>query len=339
MAAIDEPLSGSTITDARKLRAFASSELVPCSACSRANAPTRTSCLYCGALLETTDVNACSPAPDQEIETTADVCFHLAIAPAQFDEATMEKLASLLDRKVSDLQLLLTQPLGAPLFAVNSEKQARAAAEKLHELGVATRIISDEQLAVQNTPVAVSALEIRDDAVEGTVGRGKQAVSAFWDEISLIVIGRLYFETKEIEQKRNREKQVIDEREILTDEAVLDIYVRHDKVGWRIRANSFDFSCLGDKKQLTAFANFATLIALLRARATAAVMDDSYLRLRNALNAIWPAEPNTRAQARRRRAFGDFDSSVTSIDNELQFTRYSCLLSYLHKASSEGYAA
>ena len=338
MVAIDEPISGSTTADAPKPRAFASSELVPCSTCSRANPPTRASCLYCGAALEITELNAFSPAPDMEIEAPADGCIHVAIAPSQVEEATIEKLAGLLDRKLSDLQLLLAQPMGAPLLAVNSERQAQAAVEKLHEHGVATRVISDEQLAVQNTPVAVSALEIRDDAVVGMVGRSKPTVS-FWDQIRLIVIGRLYFETKEIEQKRSRAQQVIDEREILTDEAVLDIYVRRDEVGWRIRANSFDFSCLGDKKQLTAFANFAALTALLRERATAAVLDDSYVRVRNALNTVWPAEPNARAKQRRRTAFGDFDSSVTSIDNELQFTRYSRLLSYLHEANSEGHAA
>ena len=93
------------------------------------------------------------------------------------------------------------------------------------------------------------------------------------------------------------------------------------------------------QKKLTAFANFAALTALLRERATAAVLDDSYVRMRNALNTVWPAEPNARAKQRRRTAFGDFDSSVTSIDNELQFTRYSRLLRYLHEANSEGHAA
>lgn len=340
MEATDEPISGSALTDAPKPRAFSASELVRCGACARANPPTRVSCLYCGSALEITELNAFSQAPIQEVETSSDSAFHVvARGPAHIDETTLERLAGLLEGKPSELKSLLTHPAGVAVFSDNSEKEAQIAAARLHEHGVRTYCISDKQLAVETAPAPVSALEIRDDAVIGTVGRSNQGVAASWDKIMLIVIGRLYFETREIDQKRSRAQQVIDEREIVTDQAVLDIYARGDDNGWRIRAGNFDFSCLGDNKQLTAFANFAALTTLLREHATAAAFDDYYVGLRGALNGVWPVESCARTKERRRTAFGAVDSSVTSTDNELQFTRYSRLLRHLHASNSEDHAA
>jgi len=327
----DDPIGSSPITDAQKSRAFSVSELVSCAACSRANPPTRASCLYCGAPLEITHANAFSPAPLAENETASNVSFHVVtVARAPAEETGSEQVANLLDKKLSDVKLLLNHPIGAPLFGVESEKKAQLASEKLSQLGLRTCIISDEQFAIERAPVAVSALEITNDSLIGRVGRSKQTVTAAWADITLMVSGRLYFETREIDQKRNRAMQVIDEREILTDEAVLDIYARGDKDGWRIRASNFDFSCLGASKQLTAFANFTVLAGLLREHATAAVFDDSYAGLRIALDNVWPAEAKAHAKERRGGAFARFESATTSIDNELQFTRYSRLLRYLH---------
>jgi hypothetical protein len=90
---------------------------------------------------------------------------------------------------------------------------------------------------------------------------------------------------------------------------------------------------------LTTFENFSQLTSLLRELAAAAEFDDSYVRLRRALDSVWPDEPAASANERRRTAFGKFDSSVTSIDNQLQFTRYSRLLHYLRASKSEDHAA
>jgi hypothetical protein len=289
--------------------------------------------------LEITHANAFSPVAPQEAGATSSVSLNvIAIGGARFDEAALEQVANLLDKKLSEVKLLLGHPIGAPLFRVESEKQAKIAAETLSEHGLRTCIISDDQFAANNAPVALSALEFTNHSLVGIVGRGKQTVAASWADITLLVAGRLYFETREIDQKRNSAKQVIDEREILIDEAVLDIYARDDENGWRIRAPSFDFSCLGASRQLTAFANFTVLTSLLREHSTAAVFDDSYQGVRAALDSVWPAEAKARAKESRGGAFGRFESSVTSIDNELQFTRYSRLLRYLH-AKSEDHAA
>ena len=339
LKAADEPGTDYT-TDAPTPRAFSASELVQCGACARANPPTRGSCLYCGAALTVTERNAFSRAPEPETERRSGVTFHVvALDAGQIEIGLVHQLAEMLSIKPAELKALLAHPTGAPVLAVKSGTQAQAAAQRLSEHGVRTRVISDEQLCPERSPVAISALEILEDALVGRVGRSSQTISASWDQITLVVIGRLYFETREIDQKRSRAKQIIDEREMLTDEAVLDLYRRGEEYGWRIRAGNFDFSCLGEDKKLTTFANFTSLASLLRKHAAAAVFDYGYVRLRGALNDVWPGEPSPSPKERRRTAFGDLDSSVTSIDNELQFTRYSRLLHHLHASKSADHAA
>jgi hypothetical protein len=337
----DEPISESSMTEATKPRAFSAGEMVQCGACSRANPPTRASCLYCGAALEITHVNAFAPPSlsAQKLENSSDASFYVVSrGPVRIDETTLDELAALLSEKRTELQALLSHPIGAPVFSASSARQAQLAAEQLNEKGVVAQVISCEQLGLETAPKMISAMEVRGDEIVATVGRRAEVLAAPWPEITLVVVGRLYFETREIDQKRSRTKQVIDEREMLTDEAVLDIYARNDNDGWRIRADSFDFSCLGKNKKLTTFENFTQLTSLLRELAAAAEFDDSYVRLRRALDSVWPHEPGASAKERRRTAFGKFDSSVTSLDNQLQFTRYSRLLRYLHASKSEDHA-
>jgi hypothetical protein len=325
--------------DAPKSRAFSASELVQCEVCSRPNAPTRATCLYCGTALKITELNAFSAEPVKNSDGISDVIFHLVVVnPRRLDQAALNEIAELVATKPSDLQSLLTHSVGAPVFVGTSEQQAHIAAAKLEARGVSTKVISDEQLAVEDAPKPISALKIHDDKILGSIGRSAQVVDELWANVTLIVSGRLYFATREIDQKQNR-SQVIDEREMLTDEAVLDVYFADDAPGWRIRAASFDFSCLGERKQLTAFANFTALTGLFHEHASEAAFDDSYTNLRVALNSVWPIEPTASAKERRRTGLRAFDSSITSIDNELQFTRYSRLLRHLYASKSKDHAA
>ena len=340
MEAPDKPLSETAITDAPKARAFSASELVQCAACGRANSPLRASCLYCGSALEMKELNAVAAAPVQNTDASSDVAFHLvAVPPLRLDLAGMSEIAELLQLKRSDLRSLLTHLDGAPVFMATSEHQAHTLAASLEEHGINTEVISDAQLRIGDAPKLISAVKIDNNKILGSIGRSEQVVDALWADVTLIVIGRLYFATREIDQKQNRSQHVIDEREMLTDEAVLDLYFAEHAQGWRIRAASFDFSCLGERKQLTAFANFTALTGLLREKAGAAVFDDAYTGLRPALDTVWPVEPAATSKEKRRSGFRAFDSSVTSIDNALQFTRYSRLLRYLQASKSENHAA
>ncbi|PYS44647.1 MAG: hypothetical protein DMF71_02835 [Acidobacteria bacterium] len=147
----------------------------------------------------------------------------------------------------------------------------------------------------------------------------------------MIVTGRLHEKSAVLEQRRRRGRmQPIDSRELFSDDLVLDLYSKTDETGWRIIANSFDFSCLGPEKKMTAVENFQALTNALRERASSANFDDSYVRVRPTLAAVWPLEQETRRGEWRRSGAGKFDlSTVTTTDNATQFTRYSRLRRWL----------
>ena len=254
---------------------------------------------------------------------------HVVAVPARSDGSEVSaETAEKLNLAPPELNSLMSGRV-APLYATTSMEQAQAISDKLRNVGLEPVTISDGQLNLAEPPKQIAALAMNDDALTASVRRAGERVSVPWNDVVLIVLGRLYFTTTEVEQKRDKSKQVLDERQLTTDEAVLDIYSRADETGWRIRAGSFDFSCLGPEKKPVAFENFRTLADVLRRNGPHAVCDDSYVRIRFALNKVWPLEARAGASERRRTLTRDINTTATTSDNELQFTRYSRLLRFL----------
>ena len=254
---------------------------------------------------------------------------HVVAVPARSEGSEVgAETAQLLNLAPLELNSLLSARV-APLYATTATEQAQAISDKLRSVGVEPVTISDAQLNLAEPPKQIAALAMNNDALTASVRRTGERVSVPWNDVVLIVLGRLYFTTTEVEQKRDKSKQVLDERQLTTDEAVLDIYSRADETGWRIRAGSFDFSCLGAEKKPVAFENFRALADVLRRNGPHAVCDDSYVRIRVALNKVWPLEARAGASERRRTLTRSVNATATISDNELQFTRYSRLLRFL----------
>lgn len=312
-------------------RAFAATEMVACPACSRANPPTRSNCLYCGAELgiaETTSSVATAPHHEQESENLLHVVAVMALNDGHAHAGA--DVGELLSLSTLEFKALLSRRV-APLLSTTMAARAQSTSEKLNAAGLGTIIVSDQQLNLETTPKEISALQVVDDSLIASVRRNGENVSVRSEDVALIVLGRFYSTTTEVEQKGNKSKQVIAERHLTSDEAVLDFYSWDDEIGCRIRAGSFDFSCLGAEKKVTAFENFGALTDLLRRKAENAVFDDSYVQLRGALNKIWPPEPRASTTERRRTLTRAINATATKRDNELQFTRYSRLLRFSYR--------
>lgn len=341
MATLDDQLPTNNV-DSTQARAFTASELVPCPSCSRANPPTRANCLYCGAVLgisvealpsALSNPPAHAGGPDLATgtvpEKVTEGLVHVVAVPARADGIKVSpETAQVLKLAQPELNSLLSARV-APLYATTATQQIQAIADRLRSVGVEPVTIADAQLNLAEPPKQIAALAMKNDALTASVRRAGERVSVPWNDVVLIVLGRLYFTTTEVEQKRDKSKQVLDERQLTTDEAVLDIYSRADETGWRIRAGSFDFSCLGVEKKPIAFENFQTLADVLRQNGPHALCDDSYVRIRFALNKVWPLEARAGASERRRTLTRDINATATITDNELQFTRYSRLLRFL----------
>jgi hypothetical protein len=146
------------------------------------------------------------------------------------------------------------------------------------------------------------------------------------------VTGRLFVRQVEVEERKGRkaESEIMDARELSTDEAVLDLYTAQSGESWRVSSSSFNFSCLGVRKSLVTGENFSILLEVLREHAPDALFDDSYNRVRRALHFVWPFEQRTESRGWRRGGPGKVNTeAVTRSDNEMQFTRYSRLRHYL----------
>lgn len=329
LLADSEPLRSET-------RRFAPDQMLRCEVCLRANPPTRTSCLYCAAQLPTTEAVAALQRPTLRPLEKWEQGFNVILAPGGASEVTAEELqsvAELLRLRPEDLKQITEAQEALPVARAATSDEAALIERKLGEMGLRVFVLADRDLWPEaSPPKSVRALELADDALLAHPAGGGEVRRIPWTEISLLVVGRLLVREIEVEERKGRrsENEIVDAREMTNDAMVLDIYAAENDDGWRINAGSFDFSCLGSRKGLVAAQNFTTLTQVLRERAGRAVYDDSYMRVRHALAAVWPLEQQTESRGWRRNRPGQVSTgAVTRSDNESQFTRYSRLRRHL----------
>ena len=326
-----------------KPRSFTPAEMITCDECLRANPPTRTNCFYCAAslpLAENHQETQLTPKAAESPTIAGDRCYIVAL-PNQTNviaESSLAEIAALLHFQAVELESVISTGRAAPLASTDTSDQAKRLEDQLRALGVESIIITEEALKPDIDNRETHALEISDDSLAAVPFRGGENISARWDDLILVVTGRRLVNRVEVEERRRRGRhEPLDNRELFSDESVLDLYTRSNEVGWRISAGSFDFSCLGQAKAMTAFENFTTLIELLLARGKNIENDDLYGRLRPVLANVWPLEKRTRKGDWRRSGAGKYDvSTVTTTDNEAQFNHYSRLRLCLRLRELEG---
>lgn len=307
-------------------RRFEPGELVACDKCSRANAPTRMNCLYCGASLPVTEQSAALRRPAlrklEEWEQGFNVVLHTpSTRPAH---ETVEELAALLRLDAARLSEMFDAGTTLPVARAASEEEAELIVSRIKARGLDAEVFDD---TLARTPVRIRALGFDADALVLMETAEAAPAGVFWEKIALLVVGRVVTRRVEMEErpsKLSRHARLTDAREVASDEAVLDIYTSDaEHEGFRILADGFDYSCLGAGKGLLARDNFKTLVAELRARAPHAAFDEEYARLRGLLASAWPpAERNESGGLRRDRPGRLNTESVTVVSNETQFTRY-----------------
>lgn len=326
---------GLEVSEARP-QSFAPAEMITCDECLRANPPNRSQCLYCAANLpfrrhDRGTEHSHETIGDQQTDQPANSgdSYFVVLTPKQTKdmvESSLAEIASLLHLGANELQIAVGSGCAVPLSRAASSEQAALVADKLRAVGIGVDIFKEDTLRLDLAGRKIRALEISDQGVTAIPVSGG-AADARWDDLILIVNGRLLVNRVEVEERQRRGRpKPLHTRELFSDEPVVDLYLRSDEVGWRISSSSFDFSCLGTEKAMTAFENFTTLINLLRARSPKADVDDSYRSLRGVLANVWPLEHQTRKGEWRRTGAGKVDvSTVTTIDNEIQFNNYSRL--------------
>ena len=311
-------------------RRFEPGELVACEECLRANAPTRMSCLYCGAALPMTERSAELRRPPLRRLEEWERGFNVVLRPTPSGPApeTMEEAASLLRLDAERLAEIVESRASLPVARAASEEEAGLIVKRLAAHGLAAEVFTDEALA--HAPTRVRALGFEPDALVLMPTAEAEPARVAWEEVALLVEGRVVTKRVEFEERPSKlasRSQFVEAREVASDEAVLDVYTSGEEGGgFRVMADGFDYSCLGEKKGLLARDNFKRLIAELLARAPRAAFDEEYARLRGPLSCVWPPAERTESGGLRRDRPGRLNTeSVTVVSNEGQFTRYARL--------------
>ena len=320
-------------------RAFSQDELVACETCLRHNPPTRTGCLYCGAALPVTVITATLAKPTLRPLESWEQGFNSILLPGEYElsELTLKTLAELLRSEIEDVKVAFGCGRALPLARCASVDEANLVHTRLSELGVKTLTIADIDLD-SHSPVRIRACDLNEESlIVHPIGReGTQSIP--WGDISLMVVGRRIVRRLEVAERpdKKRGKEVVDSRELSTDAERLDLYTNNSKSAWRIAADNFDFSCLGEMKSLMSSMNFQTLTTVLRDRARLAEYDDSYRGVRQSVSLVWPLEQRSESTGLQKARMGRLNTgTATTSDNDMQFTRYSRMLHYLKSRQTE----
>jgi hypothetical protein len=321
---------------------FSLGEMITCDECLRANPPTRRACMYCAASLPVRgndeERQTTSPAMSDEKDESNGYC--LVLAPNQrsvLAESSMAEVASLMHVKASAAESAVNCGAPAPFARTATLEQATVLVNELGARGIQVITVANDALCPRVAPRKIRSLEFSDDSVAAMPASGGGRLTALWDDLNLIVTGRLLVSRLVVEERqRRRGNKPLDSRELFSDKSIIDLYSRSNEAGWRISPGVFDFSCLGSAKAITAFENLTALINLLRARGTNVEVDESYSLLRPLLANVWPVERQTMKSQLRRSGAGKVESTVTTSGNETQFTLYSTLRHWLKLHELEG---
>jgi hypothetical protein len=309
-----------------QLKKFAPEEMLTCNVCLRANAPTRAECIYCGAGLAAT----LGPGTPEETAASSDAQAAQYVVVRYrldtFDNNVVQELAARFRLKLDELRSALATGEPLPLGSTSSEAAANQVVGELAHTGIESAVITENDVKTATVQV-IRALEFSATGLTAISKHGREQLSAAWADLALIVTGRLLVHRVEVDERRSRGAvKPLDRRELSADQSVIDIYAKSSDPPWRIIVNDFDFSCLGERKSLTAFDNVRQLLELLTVRSEAK-LNASYARLRPLLANIWPVESTEhQGRSQRPRASRREFSIVTASDNEAQFNRYSQLV-------------
>jgi len=341
------PLPISSIEDldsAPDPKPFALDQMVPCEECLRANPPTRINCMYCGAVLPHSESGVDLQKPTLRPLEKWELGYNNILVPdpanvAALAESDLELVAEMLKRPSEDLSRLLSMNATLPVSRAATIDEASLIQRRLRDFGIETQILSDGDLGVSETgPSRVRAFEMTGDTLRLTNNIDTESTSIAWQELELIVTGRLVSTRIELSEEKGKqaENRILDASQFFSDEVVFDLYATDYRGPFRIAANSFDFSSLAERKGLVSVGNMKTLLDIFQTRAPQIEVDQSYHALRKVIELVWPLEQQVESGGWRRARPGKYSvGSVTVKDNEAQFYRYSLLRYHVYSKSGK----
>jgi hypothetical protein len=334
-------------------------ELVACPKCSRNNNPLRQNCIYCGEPLPiiqelSADMVAARSSRAQENQSKSELDplsqistqlqqsllgFSVIMLPSsERPDKAVEAITSMTGFNEEEARQLLELSYPMPLARFQHELEAKAISERLETTGLLTIVVSDEKLQPGTPNRRAKRLSIEGDTIRVLTDSNRELSQPIpRAEIKLIVEGKIRQRQLHTTEQNTRfgkqERELTDALEFVDEKPIMDIYTLSPDTGFRVRAESFDYSGLGSKMKLTAIENFRMLAAILRDAAPSAVYDSDFKNCTKLLEMVWPSTSRNESKGLRRAqlltAGRIATRSMQHIDNEMQFNRYSRLRYHL----------
>lgn len=309
--------------------AFARDELITCDRCARQNPPNRLECLYCGHGLAVDagrmELMRPAPRPLESWETGFSVIVRTTLSEAVSD---MDAVSVVTGLGVSELRAIASAERPMPVAMLGSENEADIMVAALNKLGVDAFVITDESLVPEQPSVRLRGIEFEDAAVTLIEFNSGNRINISQEDLILIVAGTISeSRTDQIEKKRRgKQTKVLDHVETEQDEAVVDIYVRGDAIGFRVMLAGFDFSCLGKDKSYIAAENIRRLVTALHGLAPHTRVVTYCHKVRHALSPVWTIDVRKDSRGMQRSRFGRSEpGSRIASSNLRQLNRFSRL--------------
>ncbi len=308
--------------------AYEKEKLIACGNCSRMNPPNRLNCMYCGGELELEVIDASSIKTNLRKLEAWERGINIILRETDAINFDANKCATFLSMDAADLSIIVEAGTPLPIARVESEKEADILLAGLEQFGLKCTSIKDDNLAADKPPVRLSGIEISHERLELKHFNTAKLTETAVADLVLIVPGSINESKIDSVEKRGRRNktEMVDESATTADEAILDLYLRHDPIGFRVRLSGFDFSCLGEGKGLLAGENMRRLIDVLKELAPNAQFVNNYAAARQALGLVWEVESRKDSKGVLRAGFGKAEfGTVASTSNLNQFTKYSRL--------------
>ena len=308
---------------------YDSDEMILCQNCNRSNPPNRLDCLYCGQKLVISDAQRQNLRPvlrkTDPWKNALNLVFTSKSEP--LDDSDINDVAKMTRLEPESITEILKVG-NLPIARSEQVSEVGIVDERLREIGLETKVIEDKAFQAGKPPRRLSAIEFVENGISLSLfGKGeKKTVGA--DELCLIVSGAIFERRVEATEKHSKkdDNKIVDAAETSMDEMLVDIYSSEDGIGFRVSANGFDFSCLGEEKTMLANENIKRLVTKLRRAAPDARFVDDYVEIRGLLGLVWDVDEITDSKGLKRKSFGGYNREVvTTTSNTSQFTKYSRL--------------
>lgn len=306
---------------------FAPEELIDCEGCLKPNGPDRQKCLYCGHALPLTERNSAIAAGTfRRLESwEPGINVILTGNNSAINGNDIETAAKIVGMDASFIRSMIDARTMMPIARVENMASVESVLSEMSKVGLEAKILPDRELDADHPPIRLRSAEIEERSIRFTKFNSGGSVKVRFDEIALIVTGRIFRSRREEVIKRKRgETRVLEEFETSDDVGVMDIYSLDNKVGLRVLTNGFDFSVLGREKELLAEPNMTKLAEVLFDHSVNARFADEYDSVRPLLDLIWEPEFQKESHGLQMRGYGKREFGATfKSSNSQQFTKYS----------------